>query len=788
MSQPSNSTQQDKQYLSVVSHFAIEMLSLTSEKEVVWYLARDVVAQMGFVDAVIYLYDERRRVLIQCAAYGNKNPVEEEILDPIEIPVGHGVVGTAAAQKTSIRLGDCRTFPGYIVDDQARLSELAVPMQVEGQFVGIIDSEHPDANFFTAKHEEILTAIASIAATKLLKTRMVDKLRSTVEQLEYNVKLQDTLFEIAELVYNTGSLREFYQSVHRCIANITNAHNFLIALEDRVERLIKFPYFVDEHDTHYEEAMSIDCSLPSVSGYILRTQRPLMADQKKIEQLVAQGVIHQQGVIPQALLGVPFGDENLRGVVIVQSYKSTDQYCKKDKQLLGFVAKHIHIALKRRQAKSELEFLALHDPLTRLPNRSLFFDRVNHAIQSRERLSSGVGAIMFLDLDKFKPINDSYGHHIGDQLLIELSSAIASVLRKSDTIARIGGDEFAVLLDNIKGKDEAKRIAHKILKVVRNPLLIEGIELTLTTSIGITTFEDAEVTGEQLLIEADEAMYLAKLQGRNRIFFYDEKAGDRSVHSHRFETEFDKAIAKTDMYLVFQPIVDLSSGKIIAAECLIRWEHPTLGGIFPDSFIPELEKSGKIVELDVYVLRAALQSLKVFLPLLDKNFRLTLNVSAAGFSSKSFVDVFDEIRQQSAELLSFFVFEITEQTLIENIAEAQAHIKLYREFGVQIALDDFGTGYSSLSYLHRFEFDYLKIDRSFMLSFESSTNTEIIFESIVNLAKSLEIKTAAEGIETKKQMDWMKRLGCDYGQGYFMSSPLPEGEFEKLLLKSPIYQ
>ena len=772
----------------MVSHFAIEMLSLTSEKEVVWYLARDVVAQMGFVDAVIYLYDESRKVLVQAAAYGNKNPIEYEILDPIEIPIGQGVVGTAAVHKKSIRLGDCRTFPGYIVDDQVRLSELAVPMQVEGQFVGVIDSEHPDADFFTAKHEEILTAIASIAATKLLKTRVVDKLRSTVEQLEYNVKLQDTLFEIAELVYNTGSLKEFYQSVHRCIANITNAHNFLIALEDRLERQIKFPYFVDEHGAHYEEAMAIDSGLPSVSGHILKTQRPLMADQQKIEQLVAQGVILQQGVIPHALLGVPFGDKNLRGVVIVQSYKASDEYSKKDQQLLGFVAKHIHIALKRRQAKSELEFLALHDPLTRLPNRSLFFDRVNHAIKSRERLSSGVGAIMFLDLDKFKPINDSYGHHIGDQLLIKLSSSIAGVLRKSDTIARIGGDEFAILLDNIKGKAEAKRIAHKVLKVVRQPIVLEGIELTLTTSIGITTFEGGEINGEQLLIEADEAMYLAKLQGRNRIFFYDEKMSDRAVHSHKFETEFDKAIEGEDMFLVFQPIVDLSSGQIIAAECLIRWEHPTLGSIFPDSFISELEKSGKIIDLDVYVLRAAYSGLKRFLPLLDKNFRLTLNVSAAGFSSKPFVEAIGEIREQSAELLSFFVFEITEQTLIENIAEAQAHIKQYRDYGVQIALDDFGTGYSSLSYLHRFEFDYLKIDRSFMLSFESSSNTEIIFESIVNLAKSLDIKTAAEGIETKKQLKWMKRLGCDYGQGYFMSSPLPAEEFEGLLQKSPTYQ
>ncbi|WP_169726029.1 EAL domain-containing protein [Aestuariibacter salexigens] len=771
----------EQQFLSVVSQFAIDMLSLNTEHDVVWHLAKEVVANLKLVDAVIYLYDENRDVLVQAAAFGDKNPKDEEILAPIEIAIGQGVVGKAAATRKPLRIDDCREFSDYIVDDAVRLSELAVPMLAGEEFVGVIDSEHPERAYFTDKHEQALTAVASIAATKILKTRTIDTLKSTVQELEHNVKLQDTLFEIAELVYNSDSLLAFYQSLQRCINRITYAKNFLIAIEDTDTGVLNCPYYLDEYDV-FDDDSSINISEhPSITGYILRTQQALLVNKADIHQMMDEGKFYVEGTMPEALLGVPFGDETMRGVVLVQSYNASDVYKPTDTLLLGFVAKHIHIALKRLQAKAELEFMALHDPLTQLPNRLLFSDRVEHAIKSFERSQTGIIAVMFLDLDKFKAINDNHGHHIGDQMLVHVSAAIDKVMRKSDTFARLGGDEFAILLERINDKEEIRKIGRKIIDAVGQTITIDGRELSTTTSIGVSTYQGLDMTSEQLLIEADEAMYLAKLQGRNRIFFFDEKGGERQTRSHKFDVEFSQALTQQDFKLVFQPIINLHDDQIIAAESLVRWHHPNLGTIYPDAFIDELETNGRIIDLDIYVLRAAIDYLTKFQTLSDSSFRLSINVSGLGFCSQAFYNAVENIADTSPDILPHMIFEITEQGLIENFDDATANMKKFRKLGVKIALDDFGTGYSSLSYLHRLHFDYIKIDRSFMTAKEDDSSSAIIFESIISLANALQIHTTAEGIEEPEQLARVRELGCHFAQGYFIGTPVSADDFIYLL-------
>ncbi|MDT0594898.1 bifunctional diguanylate cyclase/phosphodiesterase [Glaciecola petra] len=768
----------DKKYLSVVSHFAIEMLSLTSESDIVWFLAQDVVAQMGFEDAVIYLYDENRQVLNQVAAYGNKSQDEKTVLCPIEIPLGRGVVGKVALERKAIRIGNTRSFEDYIVDDDERLSELAVPMQVEGQLIGVIDSEHPQTDFFTEQHTKILTAIASMAAIKIEKTRTTDQLQDTVNALEHNVKIQDSLYAIAELVHKSSSLEEFCQSIHQLVGRILNARNFIIALEELEEKTIRFPYCADECDVFIDNKIPLDYTLPSITGYILKHQRALLAQKKDLEKLVDAKEMCVEGTVPEAMLGVHFGQDEIRGVVIVQSYDQEDKYDSSDLQLLQYVANHVYIALKRIKAKAELEFLALHDPLTSLPNRVLLSERVNEAIQLYNQNKIRQLAILFLDLDKFKDINDMHGHHAGDELLVFISSQLKSIMGKNDTLARIGGDEFAVVLQDIESKSAIEEVANKIIKAVYHPFKFEKYVLQTTVSIGVAIYNNETISQEKLFVEADEAMYLAKLKGRNQVFFYDQKYTNKNVHSHKLELEFSDAMFNQDLYLVFQPIVNLSSNTIISAECLIRWNHPTLGEILPSSFINELQRIGKIIELDVYVFKSALKHLKTIHQLTGKKFRLSMNVSAVGFASAYFSSVVEEYKKEYAKELEYLIFEITEQTLLENLNDVKAAMEGYRALGIQIALDDFGTGYSSLSYLHELHFDILKIDRSFMLKKQSSSKSLIILEAVISLARALNMTTTAEGVETKAQLSKINELGCNNGQGYYFSRPF---SFESLI-------
>ncbi|MCJ8274516.1 MAG: diguanylate cyclase, partial [Psychrosphaera sp.] len=411
-----------QQHLSIVSEFAVKMLSLNTVDRVLWHLAQEVVAKLGFEDVVIYLMDEARQVLCQKAAFGDKSPVGEDIIDPIEIEPGAGVVGNAAKSKQPLLIMDTRLYPGYVVDDQSRLSELAVPMIVNDRVIGVIDSEHSQLGFFTEQQQQTLVVIASITATKIVETQAVIKLQHTVEQLEYASKIQDTLFEIAELIFQTECIEEFYKRLHACIGRLTFTDNFYVALASEDGKFLSFPYFVDEVDGVADyESVPIDQGVPGMTEYVLLTNKPLLVYESDIKKMGDKGIISVRGSLPKAWLGVPFSSDELKGVVVVQSYYDRFVFKEKDKQLLVFVAKHIRNAIERMKAKSELKFLALHDPLTKLPNRLLFADRIEHAIDNAcSNGQSGI-AVLFLDLDRFKQVNDTYGHHVGDKLLIEVS-------------------------------------------------------------------------------------------------------------------------------------------------------------------------------------------------------------------------------------------------------------------------------------------------------------------------------------------------------------------------------
>ncbi|RHW76668.1 EAL domain-containing protein [Colwellia sp. RSH04] len=774
----------EQSYLNIVSSFAIDLLGMNTIDEIVWHAAKNVVAQLGFEDVVIYLFNDKRNTLIQAATYGNKNPFEEDILSPLEISLGQGIVGQVALSQQAKIIADTRLEASYIVDDASRLSELSVPMVIDGKLIGVIDSEHSQANFYNEEQLKVVMAIASMMATQISHVEMVEQLERAIDKLEYSSKIQDSLFEIAELIFTTDNIQEFYKELHKAISRLTFANNFYIALLSEDEKSFIIPYCVDEKDGLIEnEQHSLEGEIPSISGYVLQQNEPLLIDKGGIEQKITANELHIIGSIPEAWLGVPFGDESLRGIVVVQSYASGYIFTEKDKQLLSFVAKHIHNAIERMQTKSDLQFLALHDPLTQLPNRLLFTDRVEQAIVRTKRNNKGLIAVLFLDLDRFKQVNDTYGHYIGDQLLKTIATRIQECIRASDTLCRLGGDEFAVLLENIRSKRDVEKIANYIIESVQQKVSFDKGIINTSTSIGVTFFEQGDISTKDLLIQADEAMYRAKLNGRNQAFYYDQKEKESRSGSYRLERDFLSAIATEDLYLVFQPIIDFTIGKICSAEALIRWHHHEHGLLAPDLFLPELHRSGYLPELDIYVFEKAMAFISAHEAQLDDDFCLNINISGQGFSEPKLMEKIQQVYHDSNKLLSHLCIEITEQTIVDNVEATQKTIEKLHTMGVKVALDDFGTGYSSLSYINHFTFNILKIDRSFINNLVQGPNNTIILETIIQLSKSLGIKTVAEGIETQTQFNSLKALNCDKGQGYYMVKPVTSEELEQLLIE-----
>jgi len=769
---------QEQQHLKIISEFAVNLLSINQLDKILWYLAQEVIAKLGFEDVVIYLADEQQKVLHQQSAYGKKNPSKKTILTPISIAFGQGVVGKAAQTKRPLLIDNTQDCAFYIVDDNARLSELAVPMVINNKVIGVIDSEHSQKNFYTQAHQRTLVAIASIAATKISQTQTISELQQTIEKLEYSSKIQDTLFDIAELIFETDSLTTFYKKLHACIGRLTFANNFYIALTTDDGDYLDVPYFVDEIDDFPNNlTFPLKSDKPSITGYVVNNKKPLLVYEADIKKLIAQKKLYIVGSLPKAWLGVPFENKKIKGIVVVQSYCNNYVFQEKDKQLLIFVAKHIRNAIERMQNKEDMRFLALHDPLTKLPNRLLFTDRIEHAIDKAQREDSQHLAVLFLDLDKFKNVNDTFGHHIGDQLLINVAQTINKCLRKSDTLCRLGGDEFAILIENTKSLNKIKKIAENIITSIQTPLSIENFQIQTSTSIGVAFYQKETVNADALLKQADEAMYSAKLNGRNQIIYYDSNDMGEHCASHRIERDFLQALEEQQLYFEFQPIVDLSDQRIVAAEALIRWQHPQLGLIPPNNFVPELERISFIHHLDQYVLNKALDFLKKFQHQLPENFRLHINISGAGFNASTLLTILQETYTKNASLLSYLCLEITEQSMIDSITKTKLKLDQYTEMGISIALDDFGTGYSSLNYLDKLTFNDLKIDQAFIKDIEDNTDADIILQTIIHLARSLDIKTTAEGIETKQQLEELTLMQCDYGQGYFFSPPVKEKTF-----------
>jgi len=430
-------------------------------------------------------------------------------------------------------------------------------------------------------------------------------------------------------------------------------------------------------------------------------------------------------------------------------------------------------------ANAQLQHAATHDALTGLPNRALLADRMGHAIArvARDEIQF---AVLVVDLDRFKAINDSLGHIAGDELLQEVARRLSGLLRKDDTLARLGGDEFVLVIHEVESAQDAEAVARKVLSQVALPLQIAGLDVHVSPSVGIAVCPNDGVDSETLLQHADTAMYHAKKKGRNTFQFFAPAMNASARERFELESGLRAALAQHEFELHFQPKVDVATGRIESAEALIRWRHPKKGLIAPGGFIPLAEETGLIVPLGEWVLFEACRQAREWQDQ-DLQLRMAVNLSARQFRQDGLIETVRSALSVARLEPRYLELELTESAVMQDAESSVQIMRRLSDLGVRISVDDFGTGYSSLSYLRRLPLDKLKIDRSFIREIVTSRDDAQIVRAIVSLAHSLHLKVIAEGVETAEQLSFLRSLGCDQYQGYLCSPPLPPLEFLTLL-------
>jgi len=509
----------------------------------------------------------------------------------------------------------------------------------------------------------------------------------------------------------------------------------------------------------------------SQAGYTLNSSRPVIVDDLRTErrfrpspQFVEAGVVSGISVVVE-------GREQPFGVLGAHS-RSPRELSADDVNFLTAVAHLVAVAVERQRDEQSNLHAALHDPLTGLPNRTLVLDRLEHALARRNREGTEVAALM-LDLDGFKVINDSLGHAAGDELLLAMAPRLRAAVRPGDTVGRLGGDEFVAVCELSSSPEEAARIADRMASAVSEPLVTGSGHHYLTASVGIAIAMGGSDTPGSLLRDADAAMFRAKERGRGRCELFDDTMREQVVARLRIEAELRQALARDELRVHFQPIVDVHDARPSGVEALVRWEHPQRGLIPPGEFIGVAEETGIITQLGQWVLEAACRQVAAWQAELGIPLRLSVNVSGRQIADPRFAAQAAATARRHGLEPGTLALEITESVLIGESEASASVLSSFREHGLRLELDDFGTGYSSLSYLKRFPLDGIKIDRSFLDGIADDPRSQAIVEAVIHMASALGVDVVTEGVETEDQLATLLTLGCRQAQGYLFSPPVP---------------
>ncbi|WP_440056608.1 EAL domain-containing protein (plasmid) [Pseudoalteromonas sp. T1lg65] len=469
-------------------------------------------------------------------------------------------------------------------------------------------------------------------------------------------------------------------------------------------------------------------------------------------------------------------EKNLKAA-ITQQKKQNIEAEKEKAQLLATINKELENRVKKRTLELEemhkkLSHQAMHDALTGLPNRKLFSEKFSHAIELAKRNKTQV-AVLFLDLDRFKVINDTFGHHTGDELLIKAATRLKQALRVSDTIARQGGDEFTILVENVNSTRSITRVCEKVLACFNESFALANQQIDISVSVGAALYPNHGKTPEALIKSADAAMYYVKKHGKNFYKFYSQELSTFQSDKLSLEIDLKRAITQDQLFLLYQPKIDITTNKVVGCEALVRWRHPERGVISPNDFIPIAEESGIIIDIGLWVLKTSLRQINKWqsygLPIPP----ISINISGIQLDNVESIHNMLIALAEIPVVPSAIEFELTESTIMGyKSSTANELLSLMQRSGYQISIDDFGTGYSSLSYLNSLPIDTLKIDQSFIANIPHSKSDCAIVLAIINIAKALGFKTCAEGVENQQQLDFLKEYGCDLVQGYYFAKPL----------------
>ncbi len=586
---------------------------------------------------------------------------------------------------------------------------------------------------------------------------------------------------VLELIASGAPLRDVYDAcVDIVAANGTGGTTALFLLDDgRLERWAgQGPPEIADHLRDPARPPGRSISDQAILTCSLVIVPDALAD-PELAPLAARAGVGSGWSVP--ILAVNTGEAlGALSTVHVEPHSPTDH----ERQAAEVASHLVALALDRARTEERLAHLALHDPLTNLPNRTLLLDRLEQALTRRRLTGQGV-AVLFCDLDRFKVVNDSLGHGVGDGLLRAFAARVERAVRPSDTVARFGGDEFVVLLDPVVDADEPQQVAERIARTLDEPFVVEDREVYLTVSIGLATASD-DTTGDAWLRDADAAMYQAKELGRDRVEAFDTEMRAAALARLQIESDLRRAVDRGELVVYFQPTVDLDAGRIRGAEALARWQHPRYGLILPDDFIPVAEDLGIIGAIDQQILELALREAPRFAEKCrEGRFELSVNVSG-----RHLVSGLDERVRAACDRhgwdRSDLVLEVTETALGLDLDGPLDVLRRVSQLGVRIAIDDFGTGYSSLTRLGQLPVDRVKIDRAFVLGIHRGDERLMrIVDAVIAIADALGLSVAAEGVETSAQVEYLRRIGCQTAQGYLFAKPLATSDFEELLAADP---
>ena len=703
---------------------------------------------------------------------------------------------------------------------------LGVPLKRGSQVIGaMVVQTYDEGVHYTQEDLEVLLFVSQHIVTTVdrvknreltertirERTRQLrkinDDLQEEILERQKVESLQQALFEISELAANLeGDMSVFYSSLHEILARLISAPNCFISIIDESKQMLEFPYFSDM-ESEDVEARPMGLGL---TEFVLRTGQAELINPPRVLELAEAGEIDvsiAQTMLNSAnsWLGSPLVvDGEVFGVIAVQTYGKHAKYTARDLELLRFVSHHIAVTMERKRSteeihrhNSELELRvaartaeldrankylkqqieerkeielklihdAHHDSLTDLPNRSMFTSRLELAVASKQRYTENYFAVLFIDLDRFKVINDTLGHHAGDEFLVEVARRIALCIRGHDLLARLGGDEFVVLLDNFEDLTDVQEVASRIINSISEPFLLDGREMYSGASIGIANLESYYRSADEVLRDADAAMYQAKTLGRGRFVMFDKSMRDRLIEELELENEFRRALRDEEFEYFLQPVIDIRDNTTLYNEMYVRWCHPTFGKIAREQFRQVAEQSGLTLDLDLFQLRKACELLAHAKATGADKGRIAVNVSIIHLLQASMVNqmisLIDEYKISPHDL----VFEFDENDLNRRSQFILPAIKKLKRAGVTLVLDNFGSGLASLSYLFAYPFDFIKIDHRFVRSLPRSQRNLKLIQSVMLISEHLKFKVIAEGVDSPAQLNALTDIECNYAQG-----------------------